>query len=224
MSKKRSGEKTVSARKLFVTRIDRLVSEWRSVENEPDIDSPPEKTSQLFQRMRSDDRMRVVWEALAEISDEDDYVFFLDWAAQARNTAAATRSLASRSKRRSEEFRDLADMARLLQQFYEDGDRVTVGTFVPGLAEQLKTAHTLLVEAQRSEANNLREHQRRLSRKSARGRVEFIRDMARVTKEVLGTPHYEVVAALTNVVFNEDTATADAVRKIIDRTPDDWAL
>jgi hypothetical protein len=59
-------------------------------------------------------------------------------------------------------------MARLLQRFYED-ERVPVGIFVPGLAEQLRTARALLVKSRRWEADMLRKEQQSLSRKSAGG-------------------------------------------------------
>jgi hypothetical protein len=92
VSKKRSGDKSVSARKRFVASIDRLASYYA---NSPEIDdfdeNCTEKTSDLLQRMRADDRMQVVWEALAEISDEAAYDGLLDEMQSARGALDAIR-------------------------------------------------------------------------------------------------------------------------------------
>jgi hypothetical protein len=226
MSKKRLRAKSVSARRLFVASIDRLVSNYKNNPHIDDIDETfSEKHSELLQRMRSDDRMQVVWEALAEISDEGTYDGFLDELQATRGTLAAVRFFVPTRKRRLQELRDMTDMARRLQRFYEDKDRAAWSLLVPGLAEQLRTARTLLVKARRWDADRLRKEQRWSSRKSAGGRVEFIVEAARLIKAWRGKPSYEVVAALANVVFDtgdDDSVTPDNVRKIVKRKPDYW--
>jgi hypothetical protein len=59
----------------------------------------------------------------------------------------------------------------------------------------------------------LKEINRRISRKGSSGeRTEFIRELAQTTKRLFGQPHYEMVAAVTSVVFNarEDISAGSA--------------
>jgi hypothetical protein len=70
----------------------------------------------------------------------------------------------------------------------------------------------------------LAEISRHVSRKASSGeRTEFIRELAKTIKRLFGKPHYEMVAAITSVVFSAGgDISADAVRKADRRrNPDD---
>ena len=259
MGKKHSG--ATSARKLFIKRTGPLVMYWQQREEGEPPGLPPhlqhllafsadkiapqrERVSELYLRMQSDARMQVAWEALAELSD-DDFEMLLDNLQVSRRAAKMFQFRRWCYEAILEEFREVAQAARTLQEFCDrrmcgdwdeevaalsppqylflpEAKEISLAAAVPGLPDQLRAAQAFLTELQRFVADALAQQVR--SRKSLGGRVEFIREVAKFAKNAWGKPRYEVVAALTNVGFNtgdEDSVSAEAIRKIIKRKPDD---
>jgi hypothetical protein len=193
-----------------------------------------ERVSELYRRMQSDPRMQVAWEALAELSD-DDFEMLLDHVQHCRRAAKIFRFVKRCYETILEEAREVARAAHTLQEFcdrkmYGDWDddggarkEISLAAAVPGLPDQLRAAQAFLTEFQCFVADALAQQER--SRKSLGGRVEFIKEVSKLARSAWGKPRHEVVAALTNVVFDtgdDDSMNAESVRKIINRTPDDW--
>jgi hypothetical protein len=187
-----------------------------------------ESLSGLFQRMRSDERMQVTWGVLAALSDADFFLFMED-VQLARSAAGGLRGLSGHIEERLREVREAEQAVRVLLRLCEKTpglgfwDDISMAGAVPGLPEQLKAAHALLGEQKRKLNEQFQKTRQQLSRKSAKGRVEFIRTVARITKQDFGKPHYEIVAALANVVFNtgdDNSVSPEGVRAIVKRKPD----
>jgi hypothetical protein len=206
----------ISARKVFVARINVFLLYWREPGFWDEIFPHRESPSALFQRMRSDERMQVTWGRLAALSDAD-FWDFMDKVIIARSTAGWYRGFSGAIEERLREIRQAGQAVGVLLRLCEQGinifdwdeeasKHISLATgAVPGLPDHLKTAQAILGEQEQKLNKKLQKTRQQLSRKSAGGRVEFIRAVAGITKRHLGKPHYEIVAALAKCLIPATT-------------------
>jgi hypothetical protein len=231
-----------SARQLFTIRTKPHISAWRKWEKKEEEEEPPnpidvptssqhEKFSDVCLRMCSDERMHVAWEALAGVPHKE-FERFLNKVQIAQTSDYGWRFLATRQKEWLDKIREIKQTIHALKQSCNtiiDDDCVnglfdTLASKVPGLPDQLNAALAVLSDSERKSAERLHNIVPYLPRKPLAGRTMFVWLVGTEIRRLLQKPHYEVVAAITNVVYDtgdNNSVSAEAVRKIDIRKPDD---
>jgi hypothetical protein len=90
----------------------------------------------------------------------------------------------------------------------------TIAANCPDLIPAIRRVEKFLSECERSLASDLREITQETGRKRAGAeRRVFAADLVSIILDAVGAPHYEMVAALTAVVFNTaEDISPDAVK------------
>jgi len=226
-----------SFQKIFADRIGRLQLEWLTHDY---LKLGTEEDYKLLNRLRTDERMRGAWVLLASLSDVEfcDFIVLMLYSIDGiratprlRKLYQTRRAMTDEARRATERFmmicRELPLRKTVLQEMMGIEDQwSTIADVFPDLLPQLKKVHEFILATAVDCAADEKGDLSGMSRKFEDGCADIFRSLADLIRRITGKPHYNVVAALANVILNtgdDDDITADAVRKAVARKKLDYS-
>jgi hypothetical protein len=228
VTKTKDSKGAISPQKLFTARIKRL-EQSRAMQPQLEPNLTTEDNVKILRRLCSDERMQIAWKRLVEIPEDafegvlEELLSCRKWCVEGRSREQADHYAKSAQEIHAAREK-ICDLLLFCDQKILPG-LPTVAEALPDLPGQLKDVVEFLRWCENRERREAHILKRDLSRKFLGGRAEFTRVVADSVKWMFGKPHYEIVATLVNVIFNttddDGDISADAVRKIVNRTRSD---